>query len=67
MAAKNQKFGRNAKRSPSMAAYRNTNRMSLNKDKAIEKDKQFKEKCAARKAAKKIIRGWTRWLRRHPT
>lgn len=33
----NQKFGRNAKRSPSMASYRVGNRMAVNKNKAIQK------------------------------
>lgn len=56
------KFGRNAKRSPSMAQYRGANRMAVNKRKAIEKHSKQCEKQQSKTL--RVPRGTARNKRR---
>jgi hypothetical protein len=62
MSGSNRKFGRNAKRSPSMARYRNENRMAKNKRLAIEKEDRTQSTNAEKRYAK--VPGHTRRMKR---
>jgi hypothetical protein len=60
--AKGRKFDRHSKRSPSMANYRNSNRMAINKAKKIAKNKKLEKKQANK--VMKTPRGTARAARR---